>query len=221
MSYIYKILNLTNNKIYIGSTNNYKKRFREHKIKLKHNKHHSIFLQNAYNKYGIENFEYIIIEECPKEIKLNREQFYMDSLNPEYNMSINSSSPMEGKKHSAETIAKFKNITRPKGNNHFMYGKTWNEEQRKNILNARLNSNYKHSESTKNKMAETSKRLNRGDILLKYTEAAKLKVIDSNGIIHSSLGNAAKYYNISVQAVCDNLKGRSKKTRIGVIFKYV
>jgi group I intron endonuclease len=62
ISGIYQIKNLKNNKIYIGSSKNIKERFLQHKYNLKNNKHCNPILQNSWNKYGEENFEFIIIE---------------------------------------------------------------------------------------------------------------------------------------------------------------
>ncbi len=82
---IYKIINLKNRKCYIGSSIDIKDRFRDHKSYLKKNKHHCIALQRAYNKYGVENFLYDIIEHCDSSILIEREQYYLDNLKPEYN----------------------------------------------------------------------------------------------------------------------------------------
>ena len=57
---IYKIFCIKNNKCYIGKSVNLNKRLHNHYYDLKNNKHHSPYLQNAFNKYGIENF-YITI----------------------------------------------------------------------------------------------------------------------------------------------------------------
>lgn len=59
-SCIYIIKNKINNKVYVGRTNNYIKRFSKHKILLENNKHHNQHLQNAWNKYGSQNFKFII-----------------------------------------------------------------------------------------------------------------------------------------------------------------
>ena len=56
MYYIYKITNKINNKIYIGQTNNIKRRFNSHK-----NNKRSV-ISKAINKYGVENFTFEIIE---------------------------------------------------------------------------------------------------------------------------------------------------------------
>ena len=55
---IYKITNNINNKFYIGSSKNITKRFKEHKWRLKNNKHPNNKLQNSWNKYGEENFKF-------------------------------------------------------------------------------------------------------------------------------------------------------------------
>ncbi len=55
MQAVYTIKNVINNKIYIGSAVNIKKRWHEHRNLLNNNnnnKHHSPILQNAWNKYG-------------------------------------------------------------------------------------------------------------------------------------------------------------------------
>lgn len=62
VGYIYEIRNLVNNKIYIGSTINYKNRKRGHFNDLRNGKHSSSYLQNSYNKHGEEKFEFNIIE---------------------------------------------------------------------------------------------------------------------------------------------------------------
>lgn len=82
VSGIYKI-NI-NNKCYIGSAVNIKHRWMRHKTQLINQTHHSILLQRAYNKYQDITFE--IMEECPKEELIKREQFWIDTLAPAYNV---------------------------------------------------------------------------------------------------------------------------------------
>ena len=59
---IYYIRNIITNSIYIGSSIMLTKRYKEHRLKLKTNKHQCCILQNAINKYGIDNFEFIVIK---------------------------------------------------------------------------------------------------------------------------------------------------------------
>lgn len=73
-AFIYKIQNLENGKMYIGSTSRPIKRKHEHFAALRNNCHHSSYLQNSWNKYGEEMFEFTIIDECEIEIQFTRER---------------------------------------------------------------------------------------------------------------------------------------------------
>lgn len=84
---IYKIINLINNKIYIGSAVNLDNRKNVHFTILKKNKHHNIKLQRSFNKYEKENFKFEILEYCEKENLIKREQYYIDNLTPYYNIA--------------------------------------------------------------------------------------------------------------------------------------
>lgn len=128
---IYKILNKINNYFYIGSSINFISRQKQHIYLLKNNKHHSYKLQHQWNVYKQENFEFIIIEYCTEDNILQKEQNYINSLNPKLNISLNSTAPMFGRKHNNETIKKFRLIN--KGEKNGMYGKTHSEESRKLI----------------------------------------------------------------------------------------
>lgn len=74
---IYKITNLTNNKVYIGQSINILKRFRDHKqIAFDKRSHcYDYPLYRAIRKYGIENFKFEIIEEVTKDLLTIREQY--------------------------------------------------------------------------------------------------------------------------------------------------
>lgn len=75
ISGVYEITNLINNKIYIGSSINIKKRWKDHILLLKNQKHINVHLLNAWNKYGEENFSFSIIEEIYPKEKENRKDF--------------------------------------------------------------------------------------------------------------------------------------------------
>lgn len=63
--FIYQIRNIINNKRYIGSTVNADQRYKWHKYSLNAGAHHSVALQNAWNKYGQNNFVFEILREIP------------------------------------------------------------------------------------------------------------------------------------------------------------
>jgi hypothetical protein len=85
---IYKIKNRINNKYYIGSSINVRKRWKAHRNNLRHNKHVNRYLQSAVNKYGLNNFsceiqEVVVCEKGSGEIKnilIGREQYWIDVL---------------------------------------------------------------------------------------------------------------------------------------------
>ena len=91
---IYQIKNVLNGHSYIGSTNNFYDRLIQHRSHLRKQKHHSVTLQRAYDKYGESNFEVNILEICSpiRDTLLYLEQKYLD-LNPEYNVSKIASHP--------------------------------------------------------------------------------------------------------------------------------
>ena len=122
---IYKICNLVNGKIYIGSSINLFKRQKEHFRCLKSNKHNSQHLQNSWNTHGEENFVFEIIEEIKEKEKLiEREQYYLDILNPEYNICPTAGSQL-GTKRTNEQKEKMSksHIGIQSGENHPMFGK--------------------------------------------------------------------------------------------------
>ena len=79
---IYKITNLKNGKFYIGSSKDIEFRWSEHKKHLNGNYHINKKLQNAWNFYGKENFEFTIIELINDFSLLVKEQFYLDMFKP-------------------------------------------------------------------------------------------------------------------------------------------
>lgn len=78
ISGIYKIINIKNNKIYIGSAVSILARFQNHKMHLKKGTHKNRHLQNAWCKYGSQFFKFEILENVSKEQLILREQFWLD-----------------------------------------------------------------------------------------------------------------------------------------------
>lgn len=114
MGSIYKILNKITNECYIGSALNFDKRKYYHLYDLKHQKHHSPILQNSWNKYGEDVFLFKVIEEVKNNSDLIiREQFWIDKLNPKYNISKTAGSPL-GIKHNLQSRMNMSNAHRGK-----------------------------------------------------------------------------------------------------------
>lgn len=108
---VYCWRNIRNGKRYVGSAaRGFKARWWVHIAELKTGRHHSRHLQHAWDKYGSRSFVFQILERCPPERCLEREQWWLDhfdAADPEkgYNMSPTVSSRL-GMKSSAETVAK-------------------------------------------------------------------------------------------------------------------
>lgn len=83
---IYLIRNVINNHIYVGQSVNIKKRWINHKMLLRNNKHSSIHLQRAWTLYGESSFDFQVIYLCDKVLLIDAEQYWMDLLIPEYNL---------------------------------------------------------------------------------------------------------------------------------------
>lgn len=214
---IYIIKNIINDNFYLGSSNNFNKRKSEHIRKLRKNKHHSIYLQRAWNKYTESNFIFEIFFYCELTSARFFEQYFLDLLNPVYNMAKNATAPMQGRKHKPETIIKFKSKIQPKGKDSCCFGKKTPDDVKQKQRLKKLGS--RRSEETKNKMSNTAKRVN--SISRIDREKTKKKIEDCAGNTFNSLIDAAKFWNVAVSTICDNLKGRSFALKNGVQFRYL
>jgi predicted GIY-YIG superfamily endonuclease len=152
---VYSITNKIDGKRYIGSSINLKKRINKHKLDLNKNKHCSLHLQNSWNKYGSQNFEFEILEFVEKEKEdelIKREQFFIDTYKSNehlfgYNIRKFASSNLKievsektrqklreantGKKHSDETKQKISVAN--KGKTSPFFDKKHSEESREKI----------------------------------------------------------------------------------------
>lgn len=95
---------------YVGSAKDIRMRWSMHRHELHKGIHHSRFLQRAWDKYEEEAFTFRILEECTPERCVEREQYWIDTLAPTFNMHPLARSPL-GVKRSAETRAKLSAIT--------------------------------------------------------------------------------------------------------------
>lgn len=118
---IYEIRNIVNGKSYVGRSINLSKRLNDHLIYLRKGCHPNQHLQNSWNKYGSEQFEFNVLEHCEEFKLIKLEQSYLDKqLNsPElfYNRSKNAKNsgiPNE------ITRGKMSESAKRRGNNHLI-----------------------------------------------------------------------------------------------------
>ena len=147
---IYSIKNKITNEVYVGSSNNIKKRWNYHKNRLDSGRHDNPKLQNAWNKYGSDNFEFGIVLCTSESLLLDMEQVFIDAIfgSECYNLNKKAEKPPGtlGKKIHNDEFKKqmserFKGRPKPEGaGKNFIKGQT------------AFNKGIAHSEQTKLKM---------------------------------------------------------------------
>lgn len=183
---IYKITNLINKKIYIGSSCYIKRRWSEHKSDLNNNSHCNKHLQRAWNKYGEESFSFeIICHTLHNSHLLAVEQFYLDILTPQYNNLLIAGSPL-GMKRPSEAIeaTRLKNLGRKrseltkkkigesKKGNTYSLGRSHSLESRQKMSTSRIgNTNGTGNRGKKQSSETVTKRIE----AMKLTKQLKKK----------------------------------------------
>lgn len=110
MSGVYKIQSvIKSSRFYIGSSVNITRRWKHHISRLKLNKHENNKLQRHFNKYGESDLQFSILIECDRKDLIRNEQYFIDKLNPYFNILKIAYSAL-GFKHSKKTIEKQKKI---------------------------------------------------------------------------------------------------------------
>lgn len=206
MIVIYKITSIKNpKKFYIGSAVNYKNRVDRHLYSLKTKCHKNKILQNHYDKYGVEDLQFSIIEivESTDEL-LKREQFYIDLLSPTINICKIAGNSF-GVKRSDEFKAKIS--LSKKGKKHrpeCSAEKSIRQMGKKSALG------YIHTEEARLKISENNAKkraviqLDENDLFIKEWE---------------SMLQAANYFKIKYQGISMCCRGLIKKTA-GYKWKY-
>lgn len=186
---IYAIINIVNDKHYVGQAADKDYRWREHRKSLKGFYHHSLPLQRAWSKYGEQNFIFVVLEKLDDAAKLNeREAHWGKLLNPEYNVAPLGGS-MRGYKHTEEAKQNMSNahkghkaseetkalMSEQRKGNKFAAGRKHSKEQ----IEARMASirGIPKSEAIKARMSEAQKgRVLTPEHKLKLSIAAKNRV---------------------------------------------
>ena len=241
---IYQIESFINGKIYIGSSIKMSRRvIKQHFARLKNGDHHNTYLQNHVNKYGIKDLWADVIEFCPETDLIEREQYYIDTLKPAFNINKiagsfgwgeNHPKFWKGKHFSEEHKQKLsENHADFSGENHPMYGKKRSTPHPR-TLHKPHTAHRKFSEKTRQKMSESHKGK-------KCTEETKRKIKEAKKgnprIIVSqysldnifiktypSLTEAAKQTGIHLVNISCCINGRGKtegKTAGGFFWKRV
>ncbi len=210
---IYQIKNLINDKVYLGSTNNFNRRKLDHYRALLKNKHPNKKLQRSFNKYGKENFIFEILAVCPIEYCIKLEQWFINTVRPKYNILLTAGNCLNYK-HSTESKQKISAANK---------GRKVSEETRaKQSLQRK---GRKLSIETIEKLRTRNKgRKKSQESIDKTANSHKRKVYQyslSGGFIKMfySVKEASKELNISPSNIANCCRGIYKQSK-GFMFKY-
>jgi group I intron endonuclease len=165
---VYFLINTDNGKIYVGSSDNIRRRRDDHLRRLRGGYHDNVYLQRSWNKYGEEKFTFGVLERCPPDQLVQREQHWINKFRCYRFKHGYNRSPTAGRttgfKHSKET--KEKMAARKRGVpmkpevrqriSEAHKGKPKSEEWRPHLWDNRRG--YKHSEETRKKMSQAAER---------------------------------------------------------------
>lgn len=182
---IYEIRNTVDNKVYVGKSRNVEARFKNHVYSLNKGKHCNRHLQNAFMKYGIENFRFSIIEQFESDITEDflgeRELYWMiefDSHNREfgYNLRLDTST---GTIVHDETRALISELNSGESNPNF--GNFWSDSQKDQarvIAKSLHESGEVYGEEWRSKISKSSS--------LTWSDPEKLKIMAKSVSISKS-----------------------------------
>jgi group I intron endonuclease len=221
---IYIIRNTVNSKTYIGSAVNIRLRRNRHVSHLNGNIHHCKQLQNFVNKYGVETIFFEVLVLCPKEELIKTEQFYIDSLHPEFNGSKTAGSTLGnryseetnnkkrlallGRKHSDERRKRMSEAK--KGKPSPKRGIPMTEEQKEKLRQANLGK--KLSEETKAKIGKAGIG-NKHNLGRKLSDETKRKIAEAGKGNKSNTGR--KLPESHLKNISEGLKRFYEKKRTG------
>lgn len=206
---IYLVVNLVNGKCYVGSavTGNIYIRMHKHLYSLKGN----VPVANAVKKYGLQEFAVLVLEIVPQDetvdasLLLNREDFYILELKPEYNIAPLASNSV-GWKHSEETLTKMR--------------ENYSEERRQRVGN--INKGKVLSEETRNLMREAALKREPLSIESRLKCAANVRPVTITNLDGTNLRNFSSVIEASKAIGCNEKTIRRALNSNGILHrKYI
>ena len=190
---VYAIVNRENEKMYIGSTSYFTKRWATHRRLLSRSQHHSPILQASYNKHGKEAFSLEIVEYVDDRSKLiEREQIWLNLFKPAFNIATFAGKSPLGRKASAETRAKMSASQLKRTDD-----RRWSMESRLNQSRSKLLNPQIVTQETRDKLSAIGK-LQKGIPRRKASEETKAKLKEARKNI--SVGTRMKLSAASTAA---------------------
>lgn len=195
---VYKIT--INNRIYIGSAVNLERRKNAHLYSLRRQDHCNIKMQRSYNKH--KSFIFEVLEYCSCHDLINREQWYIDTLRPFFNVCQIAGSTL-GIKHTEETRAYLSEIRKGKKTS---LGRVLSDITRAKIsekckarglhpnfikASVEANTGRKHSKELRDKIAAAQSKVSPENVI-------KIRQMRASGVFQKDI---ARMFNISQRLV--------------------
>lgn len=105
---VYRWVNKINGNTYVGSSINLTVRLYTY-FSIDSLMKNTTVISKALIKYGYSNFKFEILEYCDKDVLLEREQYYLDLLNPIYNV-VKLAGNTKGYKHTPASLEKMRSF---------------------------------------------------------------------------------------------------------------
>jgi group I intron endonuclease len=216
MSGIYKIINKINGKYYVGSAKNIRSRWNGHRHLLNKNIHKNPHLQNSWNKYGIDNFEFIIIEEIEPRYLLIEEQKYLDIAKTEQDKCYNKSFLADRIEMTPQVIDKIRESNRKR---------IWSKTSLLKL--SKIHKGQKHTEESKIKIKnklmghihskETKEKICKSRINLKIFKMYDVKNVKTKESFKGNYYDLIKKLNMSKRSVSSLINGHINKCKNWII----
>lgn len=189
MQGVYLITNAITGAKYVGQSIDIRRRIMEHKTPNASMRRKSKKFQDDIKQYGIDNFEFSLLEECGKSELLERERYWIAVLQPEYN-TIGRSMPAEIRAQISKTLKQ-----------------RWHDlpESEKEDVCKRLTGPPKGhpvSQETRAKLRKANFGKNKYAVMVVET-----------GQIFPGAHDCAKALNCTYQTVLNQLNGKTTKTK--------
>lgn len=247
---IYRIRHTESGKFYVGSSVDTRVRFQTHRRQLRRGNHHCAHLQNAWNKYGEENFRFEIVEPValPGDLFEVENRWLAEHHGKDYcyNIGRYADAPTRGTKFSAAHKAKISSalmgnqiakghkrsqediekIRQRKMGNKNSLGKTHSEETRAQMSRSALGAKRRLGQTNSPEHNRRISEANKGRVVSEETRAKRhIPVIEiTSGAEFRSVAEAGERFGINRPNMVRALKKDAPIKRgpnAGLHFRYL
>lgn len=226
---IYMWNNLLTGKIYVGSAQNIKRRLTSYYTISFLEQETSMYICRSLLKHGYSSFGLSILEYCSVENLVQREQYYIDTLKPGYNICKTAGSTL-GKAHSEDTKGRISVSKKGtyQGENNSFFGGVHSEESRKRMSEIKLGTTLSDIIKAKISASKRGKKFTEehtANLSASQPSSKKISVLDIETDIettYNSIAAASKALGLPDSSIRSNLKSKNETPFRGrYIFKLI